>query len=101
MNICVLTHTFPRNKEDTPAAFMKKFSDSLVKAGAKVTVVAPFDLKFNRRGDLFKLVTYKYIWPDSLHLLGYSRTMVKDINLRMRSFFLSPFLFYIDCDMLF
>ena len=92
MNICVLTHTFPRNKKDVAAAFMKGFSDGLVQAGNKVIVVTPFDRAFRRSGDPFEIVTYKYIWPESLHLAGYSRAMEADVSLRKSSYFLVPFL---------
>ncbi|MFC1625809.1 glycosyltransferase [Patescibacteria group bacterium] len=93
MNICVLTHTFPRNKEDSAAAFMQKFADCLVIAGANVTVVTPYDKEFKRSGDPYKLVTYKYVYPKDLHLLGYSRTMEKDVTLRIRAFLLFPLMF--------
>ncbi|MFH1407532.1 MAG: glycosyltransferase family 4 protein [Patescibacteria group bacterium] len=93
MNICVLTHTFPRNKEDSAAAFMKKFADGLVLAGSKVVVVTPYDKKFKRPNDPFKIVMYKYIYPRSLHLLGYSRTMEKDVTLKIRAFLLFPLMF--------
>ena len=92
MKICVLTHTFPRNNKDTAAAFMKEFSDGLVQAGASVTVVTPFDPKFSQQNSLFKLRTYKYVWPDSLHILGYSQTMKNDLALRKRAFLLLPLL---------
>jgi len=92
LRICILTHTFPRHKKDVAAAFMKGFADGLVQAGNEVVVVTPFDLQFRRRGDPFKIVTYKYIWPDSLHILGYSRAMEADVSLRKNSYFLVPFL---------
>lgn len=92
MKIVVLTHTFPRDDSDTTAAFMKEFSDGLVKAGSDVILVTPFDAKFKRRGDHFKIFTYKYIWPPFLHLLGYSKTMEADIKLRKRAYFLLPFM---------
>lgn len=92
MKVCVLTHTFPRNKKDVAAAFMKGFSDGLVLAGNKVVVVTPFDPELRRRGDPFKIVAYKYIWPDKLHILGYSKTMEADVSLKKRAFFLLPFL---------
>ena len=95
MKICVLTHTFPRTTKDTTAAFMKEFSDGLVQAGAGVTVLTPFDQKFNRSRDTFKIMTYKYIWPDSLHILGYSQTMENDLGLRKRAYLLLPlFIFF-------
>lgn len=94
MKICILTHTFPRNKKDTAAAFMKEFSDGLVEVGNKVIVVTPFDTEFKRQEDPFKIVTYKYIWPPFLHLLGYSKTMEADIKLRKKAFLLLPFLLF-------
>lgn len=92
MRVCVLTHTFPRNKEDVAAAFMKGFADGLIEAGNDVVVVTPFDREFRREGDLFKIVTYKYIWPSGFHLLGYSRTMEADVALRKRAYLLLPFM---------
>lgn len=94
MNVCVLTHTFPRNKSDVAAAFMKGFADGLVEVGNNVILITPFDTEFKRRGDLFKVITYKYIWPDWLHILGYSKTMEADIKLRKRAYFLAPFLIF-------
>ncbi len=94
MKICVLTHTFPRNSSDSAAAFMKEFCDSLVKGGDEVVVVTPFDKIFNRQGDPFKIVTFKYIWPESLHLLGYSRSMEADVTIRKINYPLLPFLIF-------
>ncbi|KKR88183.1 MAG: Glycosyl transferase group 1 [Candidatus Woesebacteria bacterium GW2011_GWB1_41_10] len=95
MKICVLTHTFPRTPKDTTAAFMKEFSDGLVQAGANVVVLTPFDKSFNRPKHLFKIKTYKYVWPDSLHILGYSQTMENDLGLKKRAFLLLPlFIFF-------
>lgn len=92
MKICILTHTFPRNNQDVAAAFMKGFSDGLVQAGNKVVVITPFDPEFKRKNDPFTIVTYKYIWPKTLHLLGYSKTMEADVELRKRAYFLLPFM---------
>lgn len=94
MKIVVLTHTFPLDSSNPTAAFMKEFSDGLAENGHKVFVVTPFDARLNRQGDLFKIITYKYIWPDKLHLLGYSRTMEADITLRKRTFLLIPFMVF-------
>ena len=90
--ICVLAHSFPRNEKDVAAAFMMGLCDGFVQAGNEVVVVTPFDRNFNRHGDPFKIVTYKYIWPDSLHMLGYSQTMEADIKLRTRAYLLLPFM---------
>jgi len=94
VRICVLTHTFPRNDQDVAAAFMKEFCDGLVENGNQVVVVTPYDPIFNRTGDNFKVVTYKYIWPESFHLLGYSRSMEADINLKPYNYLLAPFMIF-------
>lgn len=94
MNICILTHTFPRNKQDVAAAFMKEFADGLTQVGNKVVVLTPFDTKFSRSGDIFKIVTYKYIWPEKYHILGYSQTMGSDVKLRKRAYLLLPFMIF-------
>lgn len=90
MKICVLTHTFPRNSQDSAAAFMNEFCDSLVKNGNKVIVLTPFDRSFDRTGDSYNVETYKYIWPDKFHLLGYSRAMQADVTLRRINYILVP-----------
>lgn len=94
MRICVLTHTFPRNRSDVAAAFMKEFCDGLVENGEEVVVVTPYDKVFRREGDKFKIVNYRYIWPDKFHVLGYSRSMIGDINLRGVSYLLLPFMIF-------
>jgi len=94
MNICILTHTFPRNEKDVAAAFMKEFADGLCDNGHKVVVVTPFDSEFARKGDKFKIILYKYIWPDRLHCIGYSKTMDADISLRKKAYFLLPFMLF-------
>lgn len=92
MNICVLTHTFPRNNSDVSAAFMKDFCDALRVNKNKVSVVAPFDPLFSRHGDRFKIYLYRYIWPNSLYRIGYSRTMEADVKLKKSAYLLIPFM---------
>lgn len=94
MKICVLTHTFPKNKKDFSAAFMKEFADGLVEVGNEVVVLAPYDQEFRRSGDKFKIELYKYVWPDSLHLMGYSRAMKADVSLKVVNFLLLPFMLF-------
>lgn len=94
MKICVLTHTFPRNENDTAAAFMKEFCDGLVENNVEVVLVAPYDPEFYRPNEKFKIVTYKYIWPNFLHVLGYSRAMQSDVRLRKLNYLLLPFFLF-------
>jgi len=96
MKICVFTHTFPRYKEDTSAAFMHGFCEGLQKVGNKVFLLTPFDEKFNRPRNMqsYKIITYKYVWPDKFHLLGYSRTLQNDMQMKWNTYLLAPLMYF-------
>lgn len=92
--ICVLTHTFPRFKNDTTAAFMHPLVLGLKKAGNKVIVLTPYHPQIKPKDFPYKIITYKYIWPDCLHLLGYSRSLKAGFKLTPIVYLLSPFLYF-------
>lgn len=94
MKICVITHTFPRFRNDPTAAFMDTLCRGLVKAGNKVFLLTPFDVLFSRENKPYQIITYRYIWPDRLHVLGYSRTLYGDVRLKKIVYLLAPFLFF-------
>ena len=96
MRICILTHTFPRFPSDVAAPFMYGVAKSLVDSGNEVFVLIPFSPKFSwaKKTLPFKLVTYKYIYPDSLHKLGYSETLTNDMGLPFSMWLLSPFMYF-------
>ncbi|EKD94519.1 MAG: group 1 glycosyl transferase [uncultured bacterium] len=94
MNICVLTHTFPKSKNDTTAAFMKSFVEGLVEAGNKVVLLTPYTDNFVNLDKRYKTVKYKYIWFNSWHKLGYSGAMKADIDLKIINYFLIPFMIF-------
>jgi glycosyltransferase involved in cell wall biosynthesis len=69
-------------------------------AGEAVTVLTPFDPAFVRPGSEsaedtspVEVLTYRYIFPDFLHRLGYMRTLESDIQLRGWALLLAPFMF--------
>lgn len=93
MKICLLTHTFPRYKADTVAAFMHPFVLSLKKKGNEVVVLTPFNVNLRPSEFPYRIITYKYFWPDRLHLLGYSQTLKGGTNFKSYTFILAPFLF--------
>lgn len=94
MRICIFTHTFPRFPGDTTAPFMGNFAEALCKEGHEVTVLLPFDTSFKKRVKIpYKIEIYRYIYPQFLHRLGYSRTLKGDKGLKLEAYFLSPFLF--------
>lgn len=94
MKICLLTHTLPRFEGDPSAPFIHVLAQSLVSLGHKVTVLAPFDPEIDKNTKrTYKLVTYKYIFPEKLHILGYSHTLIGDKTMSLSSYLISPFLY--------
>lgn len=93
MKICILTHTFPRFKGDTSAPFMGELARGFQNLGHQVVVLTPFDRQI-KKNPPFKVTTFKYIFPDSLHQLGYSRTLVGDRQLKFEALLLAPFFFF-------
>ncbi len=95
MRICTLTHTYPRFPDDINAPFVEKLMENIARKGNEVSVLTAYDPEWNRKAEdhTVDLRTYRYIWPDSLHILGYSRTIEGNIRFRKRVMFLSPFLF--------
>ena len=94
MKVCILTHTFPRFPGDTAAPFMGILADAISERGHKVFVLTPFDEKIETKYRSYKLITYKYIYPDKLHTLGYSKTLQDDKSMSIISYLLSPFLYF-------
>lgn len=93
MRICILTHTFPRFSGDTAAPFMDGVARGIKDAGNEVFVLAPYSENFKKIKRPYKLFTYKYIFPDFMHKLGYSETMSDDKRLKPLVYFLSPLMF--------
>lgn len=94
MKICILTHTYPKFAGDSTAPFMADLAQNYAKLGQQTWVLTPFvkDFKKQRQKNL-QVVLYKYIWPERLHLLGYSRSMYADVRLWMINYFLEPWMF--------
>lgn len=93
MRVCVFTHTFPRFKKDVAAPFMDGVAASIQKAGNDVYVLTPFSPLFKKTKLPYKLITYKYIYPDMFHKLGYSETLSDDKRLKPLAILLSPLMF--------
>jgi glycosyltransferase involved in cell wall biosynthesis len=94
MHIGVLTHNYPRFVGDFSGTFVEALGQELAAQGQQVTVWAPYDPAYRRPLDgAVQLRLYRYAWPDSLHRLGYMRTMQSDLALRLEAYALSPALF--------
>lgn len=94
MHIGVLTHNYPRFAGDFSGTFVEALCEELAAQQQQVTVWAPYDPAYRRQLDgAVRLQLYRYAWPDSLHRLGYMRTMQSDLALRLEAYALSPALF--------
>ena len=95
MKVCTLTHTYPRFPNDINAPFVEHLMEHIARLENDVSVLTAYDPEWNRTpGDHnVDLRTYRYILPDRLHILGYSRTIEGNIKFRKRMLMLSPFLF--------
>ena len=91
MKICFLTHTFPKNINDSTAAFLHTLALGLKKAGWEVTVVTPYNQDIKPETFPYKVEAYSYIWPRFLHRLGYSTTL-KEGRLSIKAYLIIPFL---------
>lgn len=92
MKICLLTHSLPRYKSDSAAPFIDQLGESLTTFRNKVFVLTPYDKKIDSKLKRnYKMITYRYIFPDNLHLLGYSRNLDKNQSLKKYTYFLAPF----------
>lgn len=94
MNVCLITHGYPRFPSDTTAPFIESIAETLQKHGMSVTVLTPDTPKFARtRADhSVNLKTYRYFFPRRLQLLGYVNTLVNDCELKKYVYLLAPFM---------
>ena len=94
MRVAVLAHSFPRFPGDTHGPFVKHLSEALANLGHRVDVLVPFDPEIREDPETPLLIhSFRYFWPDRWHLLGYSRTLKRDVALRSWAWLQSPFYF--------
>lgn len=93
MNILIVTQTFPLNLKDSTAHFMFDFVDGFSEVRNKVFVILPYHQNLNLKSfdGSINFLPFRYIWPDYLHLLGYGRTLKKNSQPYLFTYFLAPF----------
>lgn len=95
MKLAVLAHSFPRFRGDTHGPFVKRLSEELARLGHEVHVLVPFDPEIAPDSDSpLHIHSFRYVQPDRLHLLGYSRTLKRDVGLRLGAWLQSPLYFF-------
>jgi len=95
MKVAVLAHSFPRFPGDTHGPFVKHLSEALARRGHQVWALIPFDPELGEDPDTpLTIESFRYIRPDRWHLLGYSRTLQKDVRLKLWAYLQSPLYFF-------
>jgi len=94
LNVAVMAHSFPRFPGDTHGTFVKSLSEELAGLGHRVHVLVPWDAELQDDEDSPLTVhSFRYVWPPSWHLLGYSRTLSRDVGMKLAAWLLSPLYF--------
>ena len=94
MKVAVLAHSFPRFAGDTHGTFVKSLCEALAALGHEVHVLVPFDPELrDDPGSPLRIHSFRYVWPDRWHLLGYSRTLRRDVAMKLGAYLLSPLYF--------
>jgi len=94
LRIAVLAHSFPRFAGDTHGPFVKRLSEELAGLGHEVWALVPFDPELrDDPSSPLRVRSFRYIVPDRTHQLGYSRTLRRDIGMRLSAYLQSPLYF--------
>ncbi len=95
MRIAVVAHSFPRFPGDTHGPFVKRLSEELARLGHQVWVLVPFDSELREDPVTpLRIRSFRYVVPARAHGLGYSRTLRRDIGMRLSAYLQSPLYFY-------
>lgn len=94
MRVAVLAHSFPRFPGDTHGPFVKRLSEEIARHGHQVHALVPYDPELAGDPDSPLTVhSFRYVWPDRGHRLGYSRTLKRDVGLKLAALLQSPLYF--------
>ena len=95
MKIAVLAHSFPRFSGDTHGTFVKSLCEAVAALGHEVHVLVPFDPELRPQPDSpLHIHSFRYVKPDRWHLLGYSRTLRRDVAMKGWAYLQSPLYFF-------
>lgn len=98
MNVCMVTSTYPRFAGDGTGRFIERLAEALVELGHEVHVWAPYDSLTTPVESYQKAVVhrFRYVWPDSLSLMGHARALYRDVKVKPLVYALVPF-YSISC----
>ena len=94
MRIAVLAHSFPRFPGDTHGPFVKHLAEAVARRGHQVFALVPFDPELRPDpGTPVPVSSFRYVRPDRGHRLGYSRTLHRDLGMKLGAYLQSPLYF--------
>lgn len=89
MNITVIASSYPRFEGDGTAPFVRSISEELQKLGNIVEVIAPYDPEVEESEvQKPKIKRFKYALRKKWHVMGHSRSLEGDNNLRTAAYLL-------------
>src|SRR3990172_5188355 len=92
MKIAFITSSYPRFPGDGTAPFIMSIAEHFARFGHDVEVVAPYDVAARPMPSSgVKVHRFRYVWPDSWHIMGHARSLREDVRLRPSAFLLLPF----------
>ena len=94
MRVAVLAHSFPRFAGDTHGPFVKRLSEELARRGHEVHVLVPYDPALvPDPASPLTVHSFRYVWPGRWHRLGYSRTLRRDVGMKLLAWLQAPLYF--------
>ena len=95
LRVAVMAHSFPRFPGDTHGPFVQRLSEELARLGHEVHVLVPLDRELRPDPDSPLTVhPFRYAGPARWHLLGYSRTLERDVRLKPWAYLQAPLYFW-------
>jgi glycosyltransferase involved in cell wall biosynthesis len=95
MKICIVSHSYPFFPGDWRSNFIASLAEAYSDIGNDLTVFTPFfsgELRKIDESDKVKIIEYRYLPFESMHLIGYGKSMKSDVKMSKLTVLLTPFL---------
>ncbi|KFO66402.1 hypothetical protein ER57_17695 [Smithella sp. SCADC] len=95
MKICIVSHSYPFFAGDWRSNFIASLAEAYAEMGNDLTVFTPFffgEQRKNAATGKVKIIEYKYLPFESMHRIGYGKSMKNDTKISKSTILLTPFL---------
>jgi glycosyltransferase involved in cell wall biosynthesis/ubiquinone/menaquinone biosynthesis C-methylase UbiE len=90
MKIAMIASTYPRYEGDGAARFNHSIAEALAGLGHEVHVVLPYTPAMRPFATPVHIHVFRYIWPNSLSMMGYAQAMESDRRMKKLAYVLAP-----------